>query len=192
MSSAAIFGGNFNPVHNGHLITALKVFEQRKIDKIIFIPAFISPFKTSVPSAHHVHRINMLKAALNGIPYFELSDIELKKEGISYTIDTLKELKDYYSRLELIIGFDNLVEFTKWKDPDEIIKLASLVVLKRAGQDTEHMKNKYFGYAAFPDTPVIEISSTDIRKRVRDNQPIDFLVPEKVKEYIFKNNLYKE
>ncbi|RPI66357.1 MAG: nicotinate (nicotinamide) nucleotide adenylyltransferase, partial [Ignavibacteriales bacterium] len=87
MSSAGIFGGNFDPVHNGHLITAQSVLELRKLNKIIFIPAYISPFKTEIKTTSSDHRINMLKEAIGSIPYFEWSDIEINAGGISYTID---------------------------------------------------------------------------------------------------------
>jgi nicotinate-nucleotide adenylyltransferase len=192
VSSAGIFGGNFDPVHNGHLITALKVFEQRKIDKIIFIPANISPFKTDVKSTDAFHRINMLKEAIRSVPFFDWSDVEMRNKGISYTIDTIRELYKSFERLELIIGYDNLIDFPKWKEPDEIVKLVRLLVLKRVNHTENVVKNRFFEYAVFPDTPVVEISSTDIRERVKYDLPIDFLVPEGVKEYIYKNNLYKE
>jgi nicotinate-nucleotide adenylyltransferase len=191
MNSAGIFGGNFDPVHNGHLITALKLYETRNLDKIIFIPASISPFKSEVKSSVPIHRVNMLKEAINGVPFFEWSDYEINEGGISYTIDTLKFFKSKYERLELIIGYDNLLDFPKWKDPSEIIKLASLVVLQRKDKRLD-LTNRYFDYAVFPETPVIEISSTEIRQRVKNNLSIDFLVPDRVKKYIYKNNLYKE
>jgi nicotinate-nucleotide adenylyltransferase len=192
MSSAGIYGGNFDPVHNGHLITAMKVFGERKLDKILFIPAYISPFKEGIKAADPLHRINMLKEAISGVSFFDYSDIEIKSGGVSYTVETLRELKKHYDRLELIIGYDNLLEFPKWKEPDEILKLARVLVLKRNQQNIKDERNRFFEQVVFPDTPVIEISSTDIRERVKYNLPIDFLVPDKVKEYIYKNNLYKE
>jgi nicotinate-nucleotide adenylyltransferase len=111
MSSAGIYGGNFDPVHYGHLLSAISVFEQRKLDKILFIPAYISPFKTEIKVTDNIHRLNMLKAAISGVPYFDWSDIEIKAGGISYTIDTLQKLRKEYERLELIIGYDNLLDF---------------------------------------------------------------------------------
>ena len=192
MSSAGVFGGTFDPVHNGHLITAEKVFQLRNLDKIIFIPAFISPFKKEIDSTSAVHRLNMLKAAIEGVSIFEWSDIEINSGGISYTINTLRKLKDRFQRLDLIIGYDNILDFPDWKEPDEIIKIATLVVLKRLELKTKVKHNRFFEQAVFAETPVIDISSTAIRERVKNNLPIDNLVPERVKKYIYKNNLYKD
>ncbi|MBX2975604.1 MAG: nicotinate-nicotinamide nucleotide adenylyltransferase, partial [Ignavibacteriaceae bacterium] len=102
---------------------------------------------------------------------------------------TLKSLKKVYSNIELIIGFDNLLVFEKWKNPDEIFELSTVVVLNRKTEGTA-TKNKYFDKAVFVETPTIEISSTEIRNRVSKNQTIEFLVPQGVKEYIYKNKLY--
>lgn len=184
-----ILGGTFDPIHNGHLITARYVLEKRGLDKIIFIPCNISPHKTELLSSPSIHRLNMVKLSIENSPYFDLSDFELTKGDISYTYLTLQDLKKVYSKLELIIGYDNLLVFEKWNYPDEIIKLAKLIVMKRK-TDIEEKKNRFFDQAVLLDTPTIEISSTEIRERVRNNKPIDFLVPEKVKEYIYKNKLY--
>lgn len=186
-----IFGGTFDPIHLGHLITTQYVLEQRKLDKIIFIPCYISPHKTNQNSSNPVHRLNMLRLAIEGIPYFELSDYEIRKGNISYTYDTILELKKTYHYIELIIGYDNLIVFDKWNKPDEILDLAKLVVMKRIIDKDAEIKNKYFDKAIILNTPTIEISSTDIRERVKNKLPIDFLVPKKVKEYIIQNKLYE-
>ena len=186
-----VYGGTFDPIHMGHLITAQYILEERKLDKILFIPAFVSPHKTQVYSIDGKHRIEMVKLAIEGYDKFECSDYEIKKGGVSYTIDTLIELKKTYENIELIIGYDNLLSFDKWHKPDEIVNMAKLLVLKRKIGGDINQFNKYFGDANFIDSPAIEISSTLIRERLRKNLPIDFLVPEKVKEYIMTNNLYK-
>ena len=191
MSKVGIFGGTFDPIHNGHLITAQSVREIRDLDKIIFIPSFISPHKADVNSASPEHRMNMLKLAVEGVDFFEVSDYEVKKEGISYTIDTLKEFKKNYDELEFIIGYDNIFKFHTWKDPDEIMKLAKILVLKRKSSSPHPFEDKYVEQAIFVQTRGIEISATDIRERVKKGMPIHFLVPEKVKEYIYSFNLYK-
>jgi nicotinate-nucleotide adenylyltransferase len=187
-----VFGGTFDPIHNGHLITAVAVKELRNLDKIIFIPSFIAPHKIGNISSSPEHRIAMIKAAIKDIPYFDLSDFEIKKEGVSYTIDTLKFLKDTYNDIELIIGYDNLLDFKSWKDPDEVLKRIKLVVLKRKVQNEPVEKDKYYYSAEIIETPTIEISATAIRQRVSNNLPIDFLVPDPVKEYINQLNLYKD
>ncbi len=191
MSKVGIFGGTFDPIHHGHLITAQSVKEIRALDKIIFIPSFISPHKADVNSASPEHRMNMLKLAVKGIDFFEVSDYEIKKEGISYTIDTLKEFKKKYDELEFIIGYDNIFKFNTWKNPDEIMKTTKILVLKRKSSLPPPHEDKYVKSALFVETRGIEISATDIREKVTQGMPIHYLVPEKVKEYIYSFNLYK-
>ncbi len=185
-----IYGGTFDPIHLGHLITAQYVFELRNLDGILFIPCNVSPFKIGMKCTSGEDRLNMLKLAIDGIPHFLISDYELKNPGVSYTINTLKYLREKYDELELIIGYDNLLKFEKWKEPDEIVKLAKLIVLGRTTDIEEH-KNKYFSFAEFVKTPRIDISSTEIRNRVNKNLPIDFLVPPAVKNYILEKGLYR-
>ena len=191
MSKVGIFGGTFDPIHHGHLITAQSVREIRDLDKIIFIPSFISPHKADVNSASPEHRMNMLKLAVEGIDFFEVSEYEIKKEGISYTIDTLKEFKKKYDELEFIIGYDNIFKFHTWKNPDEIMKITKILVLKRKSSLPPPHEDKYVKSALFVETRGIEISATDIREKVTQGMPIHYLVPEKVKEYIYSFNLYK-
>jgi nicotinate-nucleotide adenylyltransferase len=188
-----IFGGTFDPVHNGHLITALNVASIRNLDKILFIPCFISPHKTEQRASSAPHRMEMLKLAIQANEKFSLSDYEIKREGISYTIDTINYLKKSYKNIELIIGYDNFAKFATWKEPDKIIELVKLVVLKRSYNDIDSVsgENKFFNYAVFVDTPLIDISSTEIREHIRLNLPIDHLVPESVMKYIIDKKLYK-
>lgn len=192
MSRIGIFGGTFDPIHNGHLITAQSVREIRDLEKIIFIPAYISPHKQHEKASSAQHRLNMLNIALKEIPFFECSDYEIKQHTISYTIDTLREFKKYYDEIDLIIGYDNIFQFNTWKEPDEIFKLANVVVLKRKSSHPLDFVDKYVEAATFVQTRGIEISATDIRNRVHTGLPIYYLVPEKVLDYINKNNLYKD
>lgn len=192
MQTIGIYGGTFDPIHTGHLITAQSVCEIRKLDKIIFIPSFISPHKTDRKASSPLHRINMIKLAIKGIPNFDCSDVEIKKNNISYTIDTIQSLKSSYDNIELIIGYDNLITFHTWKEPDKILKLVKLIVLRRKVKESNQPRNKYFDKAVLVETPLIEIYGTDIRERVRYNKSINFLVPQKVMAYIYKHNLYKE
>lgn len=192
MTNVGIFGGTFDPIHNGHLITAQSVKELRHLQKIIFIPAFISPHKQHAKASSAQHRLNMLQLAIGDIPFFECSDFEIKQHTISYTIDTLREFKKYFDKIDLIIGYDNIFQFHTWKEPDEILKLANIVVLKRKSSHPIDYVDKYVESANFVETRGIEISATDIRNRVHAGLPIYYLVPEKVLEYINKNNLYKE
>jgi nicotinate-nucleotide adenylyltransferase len=190
MAKIGIFGGTFDPIHLGHLITAQSVREIRELEKIIFIPAFISPHKSEIKTSSAEDRLNMIKLAIDGISFFDYSNIEIEKGGVSFTIDTLKELKKNNDDLEFIIGYDNIFEFNTWKDPDEIMKLAKVIVLKRRSSHPPQFKDKYYNQAIFVQTRGIEISATDLRERVKKGQPINFLVPQKVMEYIYKHKLY--
>jgi nicotinate-nucleotide adenylyltransferase len=192
MSKIGIFGGTFDPIHLGHLITAQSVREIRELDKIIFIPAFISPHKSKAKTSSPEDRLNMIKLSVDDIPFFDYSDMEIKKGGVSYTVDTLRELKKKFDALEFIIGYDNIFSFNKWKDPDEILKLARIIVLKRKSSLPPPFEDKYFKQADFVQTRGIEISATDIRERVKNGMPINFLVPPNVMEYIYKHKLYSE
>jgi nicotinate-nucleotide adenylyltransferase len=192
MSKIGIFGGTFDPIHNGHLITAQSVIEFRNLEKIIFIPAYISPHKQNEQAASAQHRLNMIKLAIDNVPFFECSYYEIKQHTISYTIDTLREFKKKYNEIDLIIGYDNIFQFHTWNEPDEILKLANVVVLRRKSSHPLEFVDKYVEFATFVQTRGIEISATDIRNRVRDNLPIHYLVPKNVEEYIYKNKLYKD
>jgi nicotinate-nucleotide adenylyltransferase len=192
MSIVGIFGGTFDPIHTGHLITAQAVRELRGLDKIIFIPAFISPHKTEIPTLSPEHRFAMVKLAIKNIPYFDFSDLEINTATISYTIETLRVLKEKYNKIELIIGYDNILKFSSWKEPDEILKLAKIIVLNRKLTQEPINKDRFYNSALFVDTPTIEISSSEIRERVTKNLPLNFLVPEEVQNYIYHFNLYKE
>ena len=191
MSKVGIFGGTFDPIHHGHLITAQSVREIRQLDKIIFIPSFISPHKKDLNSANPEHRMNMLNLAVDGVDFFEVSDYEINKEGISYTIDTVKEFKKKYDNLEFIMGYDNIFKFHTWKEPDAIMKLTKVLVLERKSSKPHPFDDKYVEQAIFVKTRGIEISATDIRERVKNGMPVHYLVPQKVKEYIYNFNLYK-
>jgi nicotinate-nucleotide adenylyltransferase len=187
-----VYGGTFDPIHNGHLITAVAIKEIRNLDKIIFIPSYIAPHKIGVQRSSSVHRIEMIKRAIEGIPFLDYSTYEIDKKGVSYTIDTLRHLKKEYDEIELIIGYDNLLEFKTWKEPDEIFKLVKVVCLSRNVPPVAVEKDRFYNAAEIINTPTIDINATAIRNRVRENKPINFLVPEAVMEYIYRSNLYKD
>ena len=191
MKPVGILGGSFDPIHLGHLITSYDVLEKRNLEKIIFIPCHISPHKKDQKPTEDIHRINMVKLAIEQYPYFETSDYEIRKGDVSYTYNTLLELIKTYDKLELIIGFDNLIVFDKWHRPDDILKLAKVVVMKREIDNIPVKHNKYFDTVILLETTQIDISSTEIRERVKNGSSIDYLVPSKVKEYISAHGLYK-
>ncbi len=191
MEKIGIFGGTFDPIHFGHLITAQTLLEKRKLDKIIFVPSYISPHKLNYDYSAPEHRFEMTKLAISLNPKFDISDFEIDRDEISYSYNTVLQFSKMYENIELIIGFDNLVTFDTWHKPDEILELVELVVLKRTFDREIKNPNKYFAEAKFVDTPTIEISATEIRSRVSKNLPIDFFVPQSVSEYIKENNLYR-
>jgi nicotinate-nucleotide adenylyltransferase len=186
-----IYGGSFDPIHFGHLITTLDVKEKRNLEKVFFIPSYISPLKQNIIAAEDYHRFKMVELAIQDVKDFLVSDFEIRRKKISYTIETLQEFKKSFNDIELIIGFDNYLVFDKWYLPDEILNLAKVVVMKRQTENLDSVNNSFKDKMIFVDTPTIEISSTEIRNRVRNNLPIDFFVPQKVKEYIYKNGLYR-
>lgn len=189
MTRIGLFGGSFDPIHNGHILSSLAIKEKRDLEKIIFIPCHISPHKLEGGHSSPEDRMNLVNLAISNIPYFEVSDYEIEKGEISFTIDTVRHFKEMYEEIDLIIGYDNLLVFDEWKDPDELVKLVNLVVLKRKTDLGEKM-NRFFAYANFVDTPVIPISSTEIRERIRKLLPVNYFVPDKVLTYIKNNNLY--
>ncbi|MFZ1291070.1 MAG: nicotinate-nucleotide adenylyltransferase [Melioribacteraceae bacterium] len=190
METIGIFGGTFDPIHFGHLITAQTLLEKRNLSKIIFVPSYISPHKINYNYSDPIHRLEMTKLATESNPNFEVSDFEINRDEISYSYNTLLEFSKTYKNMELIIGFDNLVTFDTWHKPDEIIKLAKLVVLKRTYDKEIKSAHKFFGEAEFINTPTIEISSTEIRNRISKKLNVEYLLPCSVFNYIKNNNLY--
>lgn len=190
MSKVGIFGGTFDPIHNGHIETAKRLVEIRELDKLIFIPCNISPHKMDKNSTSAVHRIEMVKLAVEKYNFFDFSDYEINKGDISYTYDTLRHFSKIHQQLELVIGYDNLLSFDRWRKPDEILKIAKLVVMRRSVDSNPVEKNKYFNLVNFVETPIINISSTKIRSRLENKLSIADLVPYEVEQYIIKNGLY--
>ncbi len=189
-----IFGGSFNPPHIGHLMIAELAFEQLGLDKVIFVPAYLPPHKVGSHRSSPYHRLQMTKIAVKGNPQFIVSDIEIQREGISYTVDTLQYYKKRYpkSKLFLLIGGDNYAQFVAWKSPDVIAMLATLAVYPRPGYDSNVLPHSYFGKEYLLQGNKLDLSSTEIRKRVFHGKTIRYLVPEKVEQYIVKKRLYKK
>jgi len=189
MEKIGIFGGTFDPIHLGHLITARSVKEIRNLSQIIFIPAKTSPLKQDIESASPKHRFEMTKLAVEDFPDFSVSDYEINNSEISYSINTIKYFKNLYKNIDLIIGYDNFLVFDKWYEWEEILELVDVVVLKRFFENPVQGKMKLANFI-FVDSPTIQISSTVIRERHSNNLPIDLLVTPKVLDYIKQNNIY--
>jgi nicotinate-nucleotide adenylyltransferase len=188
-----IFGGTFDPVHLGHLIVAEAVRESAGLDRIIFIPAMIPPHKTAAPVTSATHRLAMLREAVRSNAFFQVSDVEIERGGVSYTVDTLRQLKTLNAddEIYLLIGADNLREFQSWKDPGEIVKRATIIVMNRPGFAAEPGDAPYPGHSIPCQVPSIDISATEIRRRVQKGLTISYLVPAAVARYIEKHRLYR-
>jgi len=186
-----IYGGSFDPIHLGHLITAQSVKEIRNLSEIIFVPTYKSPLKLNIGSSSTKDRLQMTKLAVEKYNGFSVSDFDIEKSEISYTINTIKYFKEKYENLELIIGYDNFLIFDKWYKSDEILDLVDIVVLRRLYEkaiEPTINSDKF----VFVDSPTVQISSTLIRERVLQDLPIDFLVSPDVLKFITENNLYKK
>lgn len=195
-----IMGGTFDPIHNGHLILSEYIREKCKLDKVIFIPTGKPPHKNSNNISDNNIRKKMVELAIESNPNFAISTIEMDSVETSYTIDTIKELKNIYDRDELyiIIGGDSLLNLETWKDYKELISIANIIVADRYTPNMEEMvekikefNNKYNGNIVRINTPIIHISSTIIRKRVKEDLSIKYLLPDILEKYIIKNHLYK-
>ncbi len=190
ITKIGIFGGTFDPVHNGHLKTAEFLIEKRKYKKIIFIPNFLSPHKTNSRITSPFHRLNMLNLALSNKPEFEVSDFELKRNCISYTFETIQHFSEIYKDLELIIGYDNFLNFNSWKNTNLILNKTKVVILRRNNNKLINIKNN--PNFIFVNSPLIDISSTEIRNKIKTDQSIKNLLPTTVINYINKHNLYRD
>jgi nicotinate-nucleotide adenylyltransferase len=183
-----ILGGTFNPVHIGHLILAEEAREKLGLDKVIFIPANLPPHKDNIDIADPQARLKMLKLAAKGNKYFAVSDIEIRRSGRSYTIDTIKTLKDKYKGDELyfIIGSDLLKYLEGWKDLSEIFKIVKFIAATRPGYPLENIP----AYIKTLGIRAVDISGFSVRQCVKEGKSFRYLVPEAVFEYINKTKLY--
>lgn len=183
-----ILGGTFNPPHIGHLILAEYVRIELGLDRIIFIPCNIPPHKPGSEYLPADIRVKMLKLALGRYRPFSISTVEINRGGVSYTSDTLVELKKRFpkDKLFLIIGSDLYKNISSWKNSDSLSKMAEVVVVMRG----KVKRNKRRGFV-FISMPKINISSSSIRRMVSRKEPVDWFVPEEVGRFIKKNKLYK-
>ncbi len=200
-----LFGGTFDPVHNGHLIVARSISEQLGIDSITLMPAAKPPHKPSA-GADGEHRIEMLRLATAGEPLFEICDLELTRPGPSYTLDTVRALRDQQGQdleVRLIIGADMLAELPNWHQVSQLLCSVEFIVAARPPLD-QQMEQIWADLEtslgsevsqrlseSVVKTPLLDISSTDIRNRVTQGLSISYLVPESVRAYISENGLYK-
>ncbi|NLJ89090.1 MAG: nicotinate-nucleotide adenylyltransferase [Epulopiscium sp.] len=199
-NSIAIMGGTFDPIHYGHLVTAEAVRHKYNINQVIFMPTGHPPHKNNKEVSHSEHRYLMSVLATAANPYFNVSRMEIDRKGTTYTIDTIKGLKEVYgekTELYFITGADALHYIFTWKDAEELLRLCTFVAVTRPGYNKEKLvkeieiiKKNYESKIHFLEVPALSISSTDIRNRVREGRPIKYLVPESVENYIYKFKLY--
>ncbi|HZK00661.1 MAG TPA: nicotinate-nucleotide adenylyltransferase [Tissierellaceae bacterium] len=194
-----IMGGTFNPIHHGHLILSEYIRIHVNLDKIIFIPTGNPPHKDRQNILDGGIRLEMVRLAIKNNPYFTATDIEVKRPEISYTIDTIIHLKEIYRDCDLymIIGSDTLLSLYTWKDISYILGQVKFIVADRLGlhdddveKEIKRLNNKYSSNIISVDSPVIDISSTLIRQRLKANLSVKYLLPEAVEEYIIENKYY--
>ncbi|HBD92661.1 MAG: nicotinate (nicotinamide) nucleotide adenylyltransferase [Spirochaetes bacterium GWF1_31_7] len=185
----AIYGGTFNPIHFGHLLSAQFVAETLDYDQIYFVPAHIPVHKNTSNLIDGFHRLKMIELAITSIPQFSILDIELKRGGNSYTIDTIESLineTNIDSKIGIIIGDDLIDGLSTWKSFEKLQKLTDIICLTRKNRSYDNIYNVQFLH-----NNIYEFSSTEIRKRIINKRNIDFMVPNNVKNYIESNGLYQ-
>jgi nicotinate-nucleotide adenylyltransferase len=209
-----LLGGTFNPIHIGHLRAAEEIREKFQLDKVIFVPSKIPPHKISPEVISPLHRISMVKRAIKANPFFSVSDIELRRKGTSYSIQTIRYFRRRYGQdvqLFFILGEDAFREITIWKDYKKIFTLCDWIVMKRPGYPLKTIKEiipvelkQFFCYQFsgnilihrsnhrlyFTEITLLDISSSLIRERIKGGKSIRYLLPNGVEEYIEKNRLY--
>jgi nicotinate-nucleotide adenylyltransferase len=188
----AIFGGSFDPPHVGHLLVAQDACEQLRLDRLIFVPAAAQPLKSAGPNASGEHRLSMTRLLAGDDPRFEVSTVELDRGGLSFTVDTLAEVARKHPAAErhLLVGADVLGTFDKWKEPERILTLARVVVLERGGGETRAAGGG--DHLTRLPTRRVDVSSTEVRERVRQGKSIRGFVTDAVAAYIARTGLYRE
>ena len=186
LKKIAIYGGTFDPVHHAHLILAREAIETLGLEKVILVPAAISPLKKAAPVASGEVRLAMLRAAIKDEPEFEVDECELRRASPSYTIDTVEDIRRRESDAALycLIGEDNIEQLPRWYRFSELEKMVHFIVLDRSGKQPTH------SYQLIHRR--IDISATEIRRRVAQNESIRYLVPESVEKIIHREKLYRE
>ncbi|MBN1480523.1 nicotinate (nicotinamide) nucleotide adenylyltransferase [candidate division KSB1 bacterium] len=186
-----IYGGTFDPIHIAHLIIAEYAYSDLSLEKLYFVPSYTPPHKRSKCITSHVHRLNMLKLAVEENSKFAISEFEINRQGPSFTVDTVQYFSAQYhltrSDIYVLIGADNFNDFHTWKEPEKIVSLAQIVV---AGRPNAGMLNSKICDFISLHSPLIDVSASMIRKRINQNKSVRYLMPEKVLQYIHLHSLY--
>ncbi|RKD32498.1 nicotinate (nicotinamide) nucleotide adenylyltransferase [Thermohalobacter berrensis] len=193
-------GGTFDPIHIAHLSIAEEIRERFNFNRVIFVPAGNPPHKDCSRITSSKHRYLMTVLATYTNPYFEVSSFEVEKEETTYTIDTVKAFKELYkdeTEIYFVIGADTILELITWKDIDKLFKLCSFIGVPRPNirldkikKEINKLNHKFKSRIYLSPVSQLQISSTDIRRRVKENKSIKYLLPESVENYIYKNKLY--
>ena len=199
MKKYGIFGGSFNPIHYGHLMICEYIKEEMGLDKVIFIPTGNPPHKDLEVSAKD--RYEMVRLAISPNPDFEISDIEATRVKMSYTVDTIRELKKIYreEKLYFLIGLDSIFQLKTWMKIGDLSKEIEFVVAIRPGyinkdeinREIDFLRENFGTKVNLINTPLYEISSTDLRDRIREGKSLRYLIPKKVLDYIEESGFYK-
>jgi nicotinate-nucleotide adenylyltransferase len=200
MKKIGLLGGTFNPIHFGHINLALELKEKNNLDEVWLIPARISPFRMHEDLPAQAHRLKMLSLSVSEIPGFTVSDVELKRPSPSYTVDSVREILQNYPEHSffLLLGEDCLMRFIEWKEPLEIVRLIPLLIGTRPHSDLIRLVPK-LGFndeissairKGFTAIRQLEISATEIRERLKKGVYCGHLLPGKVLDYIYENQLY--
>lgn len=199
MKKYGIFGGSFNPIHYGHLMICEYIKEEMGLDKVIFIPTGNPPHKDLGVSAED--RYEMVRLAISPNPDFEISDIETTRVNLSYTVDTIRELKKIYKeeKLYFLIGLDSLFQLKTWKKIGDLSQEIEFVVALRPGyidkeeinREIDFLRDNFGTRINLIKTPLYEISSTDLRDRIHEGKSLRYLIPKKVLNYIEESGFYK-
>lgn len=204
MARVGMFGGSFNPVHMAHLILAEHVREERELDKVVFVPASRPPHKPQTPLAPARERLEMLRLAVAHNPHFEVSAVELAREGPSYTLLTARELASALAadeQLYLIVGSDSLRDMPHWWHVDELVQEVRLICVERPEAPLDFLPRLEERFGAevaaqiregMVEAPLLEISSSRIRQRIAEGRSIRYFVPEPVREHILARGLYRQ
>ena len=188
-----VFGGSFDPPHIGHLVIAEMARRALKLDAVYLVPAYQPPHKEGSHASTAHDRLAMTKLSVQGNGKLKVSDLELRRKGISYTVDTVRAFRKRFpsSELFLIIGSDSLRQFHSWKSPAEILAEVSLIVYRRprSGRTNSRLSSRN---VSFVKGPLMEISSSDIRNRIQRGKSIRYLVRDNVLKYIEKKKLYSD
>ena len=193
-----ILGGTFDPIHHGHLLAAEEAYHQLALDQVLFVPAGVPPHKPARPISPAAHRVRMIELAIAGKPHFSLSRVDVDRPGPSYTVHTLELLRARWGstpRFFFIEGNDSLSDVACWYQPQRLIALCELAVVARPGSqiDLPELERRLPGITErihWVKIPLLEISSSDLRARIRAGRSVSYLVPREVEDYVRRHGLY--